>query len=75
MGWGYLRKRTGWLTGRNQPIVIGDNSYRIGDAVMQFDYGPTQTRSFETGTKSGRQAGLGTTSTTGRIRAFGGRRG
>ena len=39
MGWGYYG-HVGSIPERNTPIVLGDNSYTIGDMLMQFDIPP-----------------------------------
>ena len=41
VGWGYSQGQVGAISGRNTPIVLGSNSYTIGDLLMQFDIAPT----------------------------------
>ena len=41
IGWGYSQAQVGAISGRNTPIVLGSNSYTIGDLLMQFDIAPT----------------------------------
>ena len=36
VGWGYY-ERVGAISERNTPTLLGDNSYTIGDMLMQFD--------------------------------------
>ena len=39
VGWGYY-KNVGTISGKNSPITLGDNSYTVGDMLMQFDIPP-----------------------------------
>ena len=41
VGWGYSQAQVGAISGRKTPIVLGSNSYTIGDLLMQFDIAPT----------------------------------
>ena len=41
IGWGYNQAQVGAISGRKTPIVLGSNSYTIGDLLMQFDIAPT----------------------------------
>ena len=41
IGWGYSQGHVGAISGRKTPIVLGSNSYTIGDLLMQFDIAPT----------------------------------